>query len=218
MNCLRSLDRTMGSWVRIPLKAWMSAFSLYLCCIVRPRSPTDCLRIKKLKWNKAFQRCPIIQNGSNRKKRESGGVWKLISVSLLPTLPLHFKFWLSAALYSSSLCCYRRTFLYALVMLFTGIRPTWVLCFGVHRVYIQEVETGKRGFCLYEYFILKATCSQTEACDICSYGYDRALHQVLAELWRTSFGCTTFCLSFYIHIIWTKTQHLFKDSSNIFTP
>jgi hypothetical protein len=36
----------------------------------RPRSATDCLRIKKLKWNKAFHRFPVLQSGSNRKKRE----------------------------------------------------------------------------------------------------------------------------------------------------
>jgi hypothetical protein len=33
---LSSLARTLGSWVRIPLKAWMSvcAFTLCLCCLV----------------------------------------------------------------------------------------------------------------------------------------------------------------------------------------
>jgi hypothetical protein len=52
-----SFARTLGSWVRIPLKAWMSvlcAFILCLCCSVcrykpceglipRQRSPTDCV-------------------------------------------------------------------------------------------------------------------------------------------------------------------------------
>jgi hypothetical protein len=60
---LSSLARTLGSWVRISLKAWMSvfAFILRLCCpvcrqrhcdglITRPRSPTDCVKmITKLK-------------------------------------------------------------------------------------------------------------------------------------------------------------------------
>jgi hypothetical protein len=54
---LSSLARTLGSWVRIPLQVWM-----YVCVYSvsvkvaalrradpRPRSPTDCLRIKKLK-------------------------------------------------------------------------------------------------------------------------------------------------------------------------
>jgi hypothetical protein len=45
---LPSLSRTLGSWVRIPLKLWMSvcAYSVFVlfCCgrlIHRPRSPTD---------------------------------------------------------------------------------------------------------------------------------------------------------------------------------
>jgi hypothetical protein len=51
VNCLR----TLGSWVRIPLKVWMSVYTfiLCLCCrvcryrpcdglITRPRSPTVC--------------------------------------------------------------------------------------------------------------------------------------------------------------------------------
>jgi hypothetical protein len=47
-----SLARTLESWVRILLKAWMSVcvFSVFMCrwrpcdgLITRPRSPTDCL-------------------------------------------------------------------------------------------------------------------------------------------------------------------------------
>jgi hypothetical protein len=42
--------RTLGSWVRIPLKAWMSVCRLrpYDGMIPRTRSPTDCVQIKKL--------------------------------------------------------------------------------------------------------------------------------------------------------------------------
>jgi hypothetical protein len=53
---LSSPARTLGSWIRIPLEAWMSvcAFILCFCCpvckqrrcdelIPRPRSPTDCV-------------------------------------------------------------------------------------------------------------------------------------------------------------------------------
>jgi hypothetical protein len=56
---LSSLARTLGSWVRIPLKAWMSvcAFILCLCCpvcrwrpcdglILRPRSLIVCVKKK----------------------------------------------------------------------------------------------------------------------------------------------------------------------------
>jgi hypothetical protein len=47
---LSSLPRTLGSWVRIPLKAWMSV-CVYSVCRYRPydglmprsRSPTDCV-------------------------------------------------------------------------------------------------------------------------------------------------------------------------------
>jgi hypothetical protein len=144
---LSSLARILGSWVRIPLKAWMSAFILYLCCIPSPGSPTGSLRIKKLKWNKAFHGCPMRQSGSNRgEKKETEGVWKLTSVSLLPTLPLRFKFCLSVALYSSSLCWYRRTSLYALIMLFTRIRPTWVLCFWSASCLHTRSRNWQKGF------------------------------------------------------------------------
>jgi hypothetical protein len=74
---LSSPARTLGSWVRIPLQVRMFAFILCLCrqrpcdeLIPRPRSPTDCLRIKKLKWNKAFHGWPMLQSGSNRKERD----------------------------------------------------------------------------------------------------------------------------------------------------
>jgi hypothetical protein len=44
--------------------------SLVTGLILHPRSPTDCLRIKKLKWNRAFHGCSMLQNGSNKRKRE----------------------------------------------------------------------------------------------------------------------------------------------------
>jgi hypothetical protein len=43
--------------------------------IPRPRSPADCLTIKKLKENKAFHGCPMLEIGKNRKRmkeREKG--------------------------------------------------------------------------------------------------------------------------------------------------
>jgi hypothetical protein len=79
---LSSLARTLWSWVRISHRAWMFDVCAFLrVCVVlylgrglgtglipRPRSPTDCLRIKKLKWNKAFHGCPMLQHRSNRKR------------------------------------------------------------------------------------------------------------------------------------------------------
>jgi hypothetical protein len=46
--------------------------SLWPCVglIPHPRRPTDCLRIKKLKWNKAFHGCPMLQSEGNRKERD----------------------------------------------------------------------------------------------------------------------------------------------------
>jgi hypothetical protein len=32
--------------------------------IPRPRSPTDCLRLRKVKWNEAFHGCPVLQVGA----------------------------------------------------------------------------------------------------------------------------------------------------------
>jgi hypothetical protein len=65
----------LGSWVRIPLKAWMfiCIYSVFVCrkwscdgLIPRTKSPTDCLKIKKLKWNKSASRMPYVKVGSNR--------------------------------------------------------------------------------------------------------------------------------------------------------
>jgi hypothetical protein len=63
-HTLSSLAWKPGSWVRIPLRAWMfsvSVFAFFCVCvqverpcdelITRPRSPTVCLRLRKLKWN-----------------------------------------------------------------------------------------------------------------------------------------------------------------------
>jgi hypothetical protein len=61
-----SLTRTLGSWVWIPIKAWMSFciyFMFVLSCvgmgpcedlIPRPRGPTDCLRLRNWSETKRF--------------------------------------------------------------------------------------------------------------------------------------------------------------------
>jgi hypothetical protein len=68
---LSSFARTLGSCVRIPLKAWMSvlcAFILCLCCSVcryrfcdglipRPRSPTDYI------WDQGTEKRPTLKKG-----------------------------------------------------------------------------------------------------------------------------------------------------------
>jgi hypothetical protein len=72
-----ALARTVRSWVRSHSKhGCISAFILCLCryrpcdgLIPLPRSPTDCLRIKKLKWNKAFRGCPMLHREQQGKER-----------------------------------------------------------------------------------------------------------------------------------------------------
>jgi hypothetical protein len=55
---LSSPARTLGSWVQIPLEAWMSLCCVVLFCVYvaalrraypRLKSPNDCVLIKKLK-------------------------------------------------------------------------------------------------------------------------------------------------------------------------
>jgi hypothetical protein len=77
--------------------AWMSVcvYSVFvLSCagsgpcdglIPRPRSPSNCLQINKLKWNKAFQGCPMLRRGSNRKKERQRERERNIVTSALKT-------------------------------------------------------------------------------------------------------------------------------------
>jgi hypothetical protein len=80
---LVSLDRTLGSWVRILLKAWMfvCVYSVFVCrlrpcdgLITRPRSPADCLR----NWSET-KRFTVALPSKLRAigKRERLGVWLL---------------------------------------------------------------------------------------------------------------------------------------------
>jgi hypothetical protein len=74
---LRSLDLCDHGFESHSRHGCFSAFIVRLCryrpceeLISRPRSPTDRPRIKKLRWNKAFHGCPMLQSGSNRRERE----------------------------------------------------------------------------------------------------------------------------------------------------
>jgi hypothetical protein len=82
MNCLRSLKHCGRGFESHSRHGCLCAFILCLCCpvcrkrlcgglISRPRSPTESLGNKQLKWNKAFHGCPRLQSGSNRREREN---------------------------------------------------------------------------------------------------------------------------------------------------
>jgi hypothetical protein len=65
----------LGSWVRIPFKEWMFVCITFVLCkfqpwdwlISRPRSPTDCLRLRNWSETKSF-RDALCSRGSNRNK------------------------------------------------------------------------------------------------------------------------------------------------------
>jgi hypothetical protein len=88
---LASSVRTLGSWVRILLEAWMSVYIysvLMLSCVgsglatgwspVQGVLPTVC-RIKKLKWTKSFVDA-LCSSGSNRNMIEWMSEWMNVAI------------------------------------------------------------------------------------------------------------------------------------------
>jgi hypothetical protein len=74
---ITSLARTLGSWVRITLEAWMS-ICVYSAFVLGSGLATGWSAVQrvlptvldnKLKWNEAFHGCRMLQSGSNRNKR-----------------------------------------------------------------------------------------------------------------------------------------------------
>jgi hypothetical protein len=53
------------------LSAFMCRYQPCDGLIPHPRSPTNCLRIKKLKRNNAFHGCPMLKSGRNGEKRKT---------------------------------------------------------------------------------------------------------------------------------------------------
>jgi hypothetical protein len=68
MNCLRLLEH----WDRgFESHSWLVCQRPCDGLIPRPGRPTDCLRTKKLKWNKAFHGFLMLQSAGNRKEKET---------------------------------------------------------------------------------------------------------------------------------------------------
>jgi hypothetical protein len=92
-----SLARKPGSWVQIPLRAWMFSVCVCVCLrfsvfvykqrsydelITHPRSSTDCLRSRKPKWNREFhggRQGPNWSCSAKVKKKLSLHHWSILN-------------------------------------------------------------------------------------------------------------------------------------------
>jgi hypothetical protein len=90
MNYLRSLESWDCGFESHSRHVCLRLLCVCICSglIPRPRNPIDYRRIKKLKWNKTFHGCPMLQSGSNRKKRVS--YWSSNMNSCYEIIPLKY--------------------------------------------------------------------------------------------------------------------------------
>jgi hypothetical protein len=105
----RSKSRIVSSNHTRDMDVCLSLFCVCVCSALPtrwppPKSPTDCPRIKKLRWNKAFHRCPMFQvRATGKRKRERERPLNLghVAAGVMSSYALNLR---RASLTASTLC------------------------------------------------------------------------------------------------------------------